>query len=324
MYGFALSNVHIFCFAASYTVALILEVSRLFLRAPVRVIGTVGFTAAGLLAQAAYIVMRSTPRPQQPPPLSSWYDWLLLIAWGVAAAYLLIKLRRPQAATGIFMLPVVLGLIGIAHVFEDVPPFPRSQALYAWIIVHGVALLLGSVVVMLGFVAGVMYLVQSHRLKRKLPPRQGLRLPSLEWLQNANKRALLVSSWLLAVGLLAGVAMNIVKGREGMAWTDPVVWTSGILFIWLIVVLTFESLYRPARQGRKVAYLTLASFVFLGLVLGIVLLGPSQHASPQDDGNAAEEDAISSGVTAMHSSGYELICRSPKHSPGRLRGGGVR
>jgi ABC-type transport system involved in cytochrome c biogenesis permease subunit len=295
MSAFALSNVSIFCFAASYTVALLLEVSRLFLRAPVRVFGTIGFTGAGLLAHTAYILIRSHPDPQRSPPLSSWYDWLLLIAWGVAAAYLLIKVRRPQAAAGIFMLPVVLGLIGIAYFFRQVPPFPRSQALYAWIIIHGVSLLLGAVVVMLGFVAGLMYLVQSHRLKRKLPPRQGLRLPSLEWLQNANKRALLVSSWLLALGLIAGVAVNAVKGHEGMPWTDPVVWTSGMLFVWLIVVLAFESLYKPARQGRKVAYLTLASFVLLGLVLGIVLLGPSQHASPQDGDTASTEGATPGG-----------------------------
>ena len=52
------------------------------------------------------------------------------------------------------------------------------------------------------------------------------------------------------------------------------------------MVLVFESVYKPARQGRKVAYLTLASFVFLALVLGIVLLGPSRHANPQSSGLA--------------------------------------
>ncbi len=280
MYGIALTNVHIFCFAASYVVALLLEVSRLFLRAPVRIIGTLGFSAAGLFAQTIYIVMRTTSDPQKPPPLSSWYDWLLLIAWGVAAVYLLMKLRRPQTAMGIFMLPMVLALIGVAYVFRDVPPFPRSQSLTIWGIVHGTMLLAGSVVVMLGFLAGLMYLVHSHRLKRKLPPRQGLKLPSLEWLQKSNKQALLLSSWLLAVGLIAGLALNVVKGREGMPWTDPVVWTSGLLFVWLLIVLVFESLYRPAQQGRKVVYLTLASFVFLGFALGMVLVGPSEHASP--------------------------------------------
>jgi len=295
MFGFTLSNVHISCFAASYTIALLLEVSRLFLRAPVRVIGTVGFTVAGLFAQTLYIVIRSSPDPRQPPPLSSWYDWLLLIAWGVAVAYLVIKLRRPEAAMGIFMLPLVLALLAVAWLFRDTPPFPREESLWAWGILHGGALLLGSVIVLLGFVAGLMYLIQSDRLKRKIPPRQGLRLPSLEWLQNANRRALITSSWMLAVGLLAGAALNIVKGRQGVPWTDPVVWTSGILFLWLTAVLLFEAMYQPARQGRKVAYLTLASFVFLGLVLAIVLLGPSQHAAAPRGDEAASGAVLSSG-----------------------------
>jgi hypothetical protein len=292
------TNVHIFCFAASYSVALLLEISRLFLRAPARILGTVGFTAAGLLAHSIYLVLRTSPDPDKPPPLSSWYDWLLLIAWGVAAVYLVMQLRRPQAATGIFMLPLVLALIGIAWLFRTVPPFPRSQSLYIWGVVHGVTLLAGSVVVMLGFVAGLMYLVQSHRLKRKLPPRQGLKLPSLEWLQKANQRALVLSSWLLAVGLVAGLALNLVQRQEGMPWSDPVVLTSGLLFIWLLIVLLFEWLYQPAQQGRKVVYLTLASFIFLGLVLGMVLLAPSQHASP--------------AAAAMTRGRASLVCSSRK------------
>lgn len=274
-----LSNVHIFCFAASYSVALLLEISRLFFRAPVRIIVAAGFTAAGLLAHTVFVVMRATPNPEQPPPLSSWFDWLLLLAWGVAAMYLFSVLRRPQAAMGIFMLPLVLLLIGVASLFSRVAPFPRDQALCVWGMIHGVALLAGAVAVMIGLVAGAMYLVQSYRLKHKLPPRQGLRLPSLEWLQSVNRRSLVASSCLLAAGLLAGVALNLVQRPVGMPWTDPVVWTSGGLFLWLVAVLLFESLYKPARQGRKVAYLTLASFVFLGLVLCIVLFGPSQHAT---------------------------------------------
>ena len=49
--------------------------------------------------------------------------------------------------------------------------------------------------------------------------------------------------------------------------------------LWLVAVLLFESLYKPAQQGRKVAYLTLASFLFLALVLSIALFGPSRHAT---------------------------------------------
>jgi len=41
------------------------------------------------------------------------------------------------------------------------------------------------------------------------------------------------------------------------------------------VVLT--AVYRPARAGRKVAYLTLASFVFLAIMLAAGLLMDSRH-----------------------------------------------
>lgn len=286
MTGFSLTHVHLSCFVASYSVALLLELLRLMLRSPGRILGTLGFTGAGILAQTIYIALRTSSIPDQTPPLSGWFDWLLLVAWGVAVVYMTSSLRRPQAAYGVFMLPLVLALIAVASLFRHAEPFPRGQALHVWGLVHGMALMLGSVVVMLGFVSGSMYLVQSSRLKRKLPPQGGLKLPSLEWLQQATQRSLLFSSGLLAAGLLAGVVLNLLQRQATLPWTDPVVWTSGILFVWLSVVLVFEALYKPAVQGRKVAYLTFASFVFLVLVLGMVLLGPSRHASPSSSASS--------------------------------------
>lgn len=280
MPGFSLTHVHLSCFVASYAVALLLELCRLLLRTPARIVGTLGFATAGILAQTIYIVLRSSPDPRQAPPLTSWFDWLLLAAWGVAVAYLIVSLRRPQTPAGVFMLPLVLVLIAVASLFRHAEPFPRSQALYVWGIVHGMALLLGSVVGMLGFIAGVTYLAQSYRLKKKLPPPRGLKLPSLEWLQRVTQQALLLSSWILAAGLLSGVVLYLVQDRNRMPWNDPVLWISAVLFLWLAVVWVFQARYKPARQGRKVAYLTLASFVVLTLVLAMVLLVPSRHANP--------------------------------------------
>lgn len=275
-----LSNVQIVCFASCYTIALLLECSRLLFRVPARLIVAVTFTVMGLFLHTAYMVLRSNPDPQQAPPLSSWFDWLLLMAWGVALVYLISSIRRPAAALGIFMLPLVLALIGVASTFRDVSAFPRERAAEIGGMAHGVALLLGSVAAVVGCVAGIMYLLQSHRLKRKLPPRQGFRLPSLEWLQQANRNSLLVSSGFLAAGLLSGLGLNLAKRAEAIPWTDPVVLASAVLLVWLLALLVFEACYKPAQQGRKVAYLTLASFVFLGVALGIVLFVPTQHAAP--------------------------------------------
>jgi ABC-type transport system involved in cytochrome c biogenesis permease subunit len=182
---------------------------------------------------------------------------------------------------GIFLLPLVEGMIGVAYLLRNSPPFERGEARQYWGLLHGGTLLLGTVAVALGFMAGVMYLVQSYRLKHKLPPRQGFKLPSLEWLQGFNERSLVLSSILLLAGIASGAIFRIVKQDSALAWGDPVVLISAALGGWLIAALLFNLLYRPARQGRKVAYLTVASFVVVMLVMSIVW-SSSSHAGRKD------------------------------------------
>ncbi|MHB8971826.1 MAG: cytochrome c biogenesis protein CcsA [Pirellulaceae bacterium] len=279
-----LSGISITCFAASYAVTLTLEVSRLFFRLRVRWIVMILFAAAGLFAHTAYLAMltRAELEGTGVTPLSHWYDWCLLAAWVLAALYLIFAIRRPENTVGIFLLPLVLALVGAGYAVREAPPFAREQALSYWGMFHGIMLLLGTVTAALGFAAGIMYLLQSYRLKHKLLPRPGFRLPTLEWLQKLNRRSLLLSTFLLALGLVAGLTLNLIRQsshRGTIAWTDPVVVSSGGLFLWLATATLFGSLYKPAREGRKVAYITLVSFVFLGLVLGLVLRG--QHGISQ-------------------------------------------
>jgi ABC-type uncharacterized transport system permease subunit len=278
-----LSGITIVCFTASYAVALAMEVTRLFFRMPVRFFLILGFAVAGLFAHTVHLYHRTQTGLATGLPLSSWYDWALLVAWILTAVYLGWAIRRPQSPVGLFMLPVVLALIGLAKSLESAQTFQRDQALQLWGIAHGVLLLLGVVVVSFGFVAGLMYLVQSYRLKHKLQPSTLLRLPSLEWLQQANQHMLLHSLLLISLGLGAGIVMNFIRtvGKGFVPWTDPVVITSGILVAWLLAATIFELVYKPAQQGRKVAYLTVANFVFLAIVLVMLATGKSQHA-PKD------------------------------------------
>jgi hypothetical protein len=210
-------------------------------------------------------------------PLSNWHDWYVIAAGVLAAAYIYLAASRPQTSIGLFLLPVVLVLIGVAYAFPKNLSLPQSSAQAAWGTAHGVLLLFGTIAVSLGFVAGLMYLVQAYRLKHKLRPRQGFKLPSLEWLQKVNKQLLVWSSFLIALGIAAGAILNMVKQHGKMPWTDPVIITSGVLFVWLIAATIFEWTYKPAQQGKKVAYLTVASFVMLALVMGLLVLGLSQH-----------------------------------------------
>jgi ABC-type transport system involved in cytochrome c biogenesis permease subunit len=272
---------HITCFAASYGVALVLDVLGIVWRAPVRRYLMIGFAAAGVLAHTWYLGQRAAATSAS--PLASPYDWCLLAAWLLAVIYLAQAVYYKRLAIGVFLLPAVLALIG-ASLYAGKQPIAPEPASKIWGTLHGVFLLLGTVAVTVGFLSGVMYLVQSHRLKRKLPPAPGFRLPSLEWLERVNSRSLGASALMMGVGFVSGVILNTHKNRAVetyVPWTDPVVVSLGLMLLWLVVAELFRLTYPAARRGRKVAYLTVAAFVFLCFTLASLLLLDTQHGTDQ-------------------------------------------
>jgi hypothetical protein len=182
---------------------------------------------------------------------------------------------------------VIIGLIGAAALLADRAPIASASASRAWGAIHGVFLLLGTVAVVIGFVAGAMYLLQAYRLKHKLPPSPGFRLPNLEWLELVNSRSLVISTLLVTVGFLSGVILKAQSRQGALPWSDPVVWSSALMLGWLLVATVFNAVYKPARRGRKVAYLTIVSFVFVAFALGVLLLVDTQHSSKGDLRRAA-------------------------------------
>lgn len=276
-----LSGISTTCFAASYALALVLEGTRLAFRSRARRVVRLAWGAAGLVAHTAYLAYRAVEGRKL--PLSTEYDWYLMAAWLLAALYLAASTLKPKVASGLFLLPLVLGLIGVAVFWADVHPFPQTRAARYWGMVHGAFWLLGSVAVSIGFVAGLMHLLHSYRLRHKLPQLRGLALPSLEWLERTGVRALVFSMGFLSVGFVSGLILNAVNRRQALddlPWSDPVIWSSGLLWAWLAAATVFIGVYRPARQGRKIAYLTVASFVVLAATLGAQRIWPTQHAGP--------------------------------------------
>ena len=106
-----------------------------------------------------------------------------------------------------FLLPAVLGLIALSHAASS-DPIAVERASSFWAQTHSWLLILATVTVTLGFLAGLMYLIQSGRLKRKRPAPKGFRLPSLESLERVNSRALAVSVWLVAGGFVSGLVLT--------------------------------------------------------------------------------------------------------------------
>ena len=274
------SGVNMLCFSASYALALMLEFSGLWSRW--RRWAVLGIASAGLVAHTWFLGQRVALAPRA--PLASHQDWYLLAAWVLALVYLAAKFYHPKSSMGLFLLPAVLALVAGGQ-FASTTPLATFQAPRLWGRIHGVFLMLGTVAVLLGFLAGLMYLIQSYRLKHKLATGKGLRLPSLEWLERINSRALNAATLFVGGGFFTGVVSRLAQtGKKNfIPWSDPIVLSLAAMLVWLTVAEVFRLVYPAARQGRKVAYLTMAAFLFLVFVLAVMLLQDSIHtATPSD------------------------------------------
>ena len=168
---------------------------------------------------------------------------------------------------------VGLALIGAARLSSREPSLTPGGATALWGYVHGVTLLLGTVAVLIGFVAGAMYLLQARRLKLKKLGGSRIQFPSLARLQRVNANAIVMSAIMLGLGFLSGTILNMISNSKEMAWSDPVVWSTTLMFAWQTVVVIFCLSYKAAREGRKVAYLTVASLLFLVIALVTYVVG---------------------------------------------------
>jgi len=272
-----LSNVGIICFAASYLVAFVLEVSRFFFRSGLR--GTVmfGFAAAGWVAHSAYLYHQIVW--QNGHLFDSVQGWLFAVAWVLAAIYLYQAVYFPRTPFGLFLLPLVLIAIAAGTYFADATSFPPDSVGRTWRSVHGIAFLLVTVVIFLGFVTGVMYLVQASNLKHKrsLPGRW--RLPTLEWLQTTNSRLIGFLMVALAVGILSGFAINSLNVRDqraSVSLSDPMVLVTVIMFVFLLLFAA-TARWSRAREGQRLALVTLICFVALIVMLTFGVLSSTAH-----------------------------------------------
>jgi len=234
--------------------------------------------AAALAGWIMHSVMLAASFGTEPVPLASPSEWLLVAAWALALIYLATVLYLPQTPSGLVLLPVVLGLIAASQLASD-EPFAPERTFYAWGLVHGMLLLGGTLSMCVGFLAGWLYLWQSYLVKRA---RIGgnWRLPSLEWLEQVNSRSLAISTVLILLGFVSGVVLSVLKQRHDAAlnyWSDPIVQTSAAMLLWLVAAEAFRLVYPAARRGRKVAYLTLASFALVVITVLVLTLVESGH-----------------------------------------------
>jgi Cytochrome C assembly protein len=256
----ALAGVTHACFGLSYLAAFGFELAGLRRHGrSLRLAGLV-FGAAGLIAQTIYLALHR-PTPAAP------YGSLLLLSWVLGVFYVYGSLHHARQAWAVFVLPVILGLITLSYFFldpsTDGPTWIAGEKL--WGAIHGVLLLLAAVGVSVGFLASVMYLVQSRRLRTK--SLGGVSLLSLERLESMNRRAVNVATPLLTAGLLLG---GLLLGKEPAIPANLFsLKILGTALLWLACLVLVYLRYAGV-PGRRLAWLTIVAFTLMLVVLAAV------------------------------------------------------
>ena len=130
---------------------------------------------------------------------------------------------------------------------------------------HFGLILAGLIGLATAVLSAVLYLWQSSQLKSKHPGPSLMKLPSLEALDKAHVRSLLLGTALFSLGLFAGVVWAGDLRELSRLWRDPRVVLSAVacLMLWVIVSLRLSTLQR----GQKIAAGTLIAFVLLSLAI---------------------------------------------------------
>ncbi len=272
-----LDGVKLFCFGASYSVALASESAGVVLSARVRRILSLAFGTAGLIAHTMYLGHRAVA--DKICPLTTSYDSLLVLSWILATTYLLVHWYFPRVSVGIFALPLIVGLVVLTAFLGEEGRQVLQGPLRIWGPVHGALLATGAIAVFVGFVAGVMYLVQVRRLKQKHLPTELVDLPSLELLERINRQGITIAFPQLTIGFAIGLLLALQQkqaGVETIRLLDPKV-VFGVL-VWLAFAVLLKLQSQPQFRGRKVAMLTIVGFcLLLFTMVGVDLLLPSWH-----------------------------------------------
>ncbi len=253
-----MDRLSVLCFGGTYGLALACDLARFVVRGTARWWATLGLTALAWVVQTAYLGNLAYEKGQL--PVATVFESLLVLSWILAAVALYLIVRSPKpVAVGVFILPVVLALIVVAGFWaprDDWAELGLGGASHFWGWAHGMLYLVGAVASCVAFVAGLMYLAQSDRLKHKRPPRFGFKLPSLEESERLNRGAITVAFPFLSAGLLAGVVMEV----------------------WLVFAGLLHARFQPEMRGRRVMLFTIVAFLCLAFAtIGVNLMGITSH-----------------------------------------------
>jgi hypothetical protein len=270
----------VICCVFGYVIAILFELFRFFSKSTTRNLIVVacgvllGFTAHTIFLYYHHISTQNH--------VNGAATYFFMTSWSLILVYLYLSCYHRGVPFGLLFLPIVLLLIigGIvtSYITPNEPTLnitPLNPPVLKMF--HAITFFLATSSICIGFVAGLLYLVQDWRLRHKKTIGV-LRLPAIEWSESICRKALGAATFVIAATMFFGWMLQPQSNLPNtVVLNDPLVIGTILMFISLVLFSGILPLKIFKTEGKRVAVLTLITFVFLIVTLFFGILSKNSH-----------------------------------------------
>jgi cytochrome c-type biogenesis protein CcsB len=233
---------------------------------------SIGATATGFLFHTIALATRTVEEGHF--PLTHFYEALSFFSWALVLIFLLVEYRYRILILGSFILPLAfLSLISAAALPKQIQTLaPLWQNM--WVFVHVSLTILGLVAFTVAFVVGLMYLIQEKLLKSKRFNSMYDELPSLNLLDDFNRKAVLLGFPLLTLGMITGgiLSDDILQAYLRLQPVETLTFVT-----WVFYLAMLHGRLTVGWRAKKAAYLAVFGFISVVLTVGVNFISKGPH-----------------------------------------------
>jgi len=234
-------------------------------------------TITGALLVGCYLLLVGTSG--QAVPLTSRGEIFILFSLSMLCVYLITVFVDDLSAMGGMVLPVSLlflfvGALQPGPISSPGATVPEPERLVSWPHIFFIVGAYGAFSV--SFLMAVGYLRSEHQLKEQSVDGMFFLLPSLEALDRGLQRSIWIGIMLLVTGFSVAVSGGLYQGTFSLNWfADPNVLgaiITGLIYGTILFIRT-----RSLFTNRRISFLAIFGFVFIGVLFVVMNLFPRMH-----------------------------------------------
>jgi len=198
-------------------------------------------------------------------PITDWGLEFRLTAAVAACAlivqyiYVLGLLRHGAHGLGLFLLPATAMLLLLMPFLPDAPIL-RIQVSSPMEASHLLSSLLAYAILTLAMLHAIMHLLLDRALKRKQIGPIVQALPSLLEVENHMYDQVRSATWLLALGILTGLAWQWTSVGHFVLLSHKVILS---VFSWAVLALLLTMRKRAGWQGKRASWMAISAYILL-------------------------------------------------------------